>query len=67
MCGALGAEVPGHRQQQLTQTLIVRLLKRTCLHRSLIVKSRQNRIELGTRPVACQGVPSGQALRGVGQ
>ena len=24
-CGALGAEVPGHRQQQLTQTLIVRL------------------------------------------
>merc|ERR1711923_662825 len=26
-CGALGAEVPGHRQQQLTQTLIVRLLK----------------------------------------
>ena len=26
-CGALGAEVPGHCQQQLTQTLIVRLLK----------------------------------------
>ena len=25
MCAALGAEVPGHRQQQLTQTLIVRL------------------------------------------
>ena len=24
-CGALGAEVPGHCQQQLTQTLIVRL------------------------------------------
>ena len=24
-CGALGAKVPGHRQQQLTQTLIVRL------------------------------------------
>ena len=24
---ALGAEVPGHRQQQLTQTLILRLLK----------------------------------------
>ena len=24
-CTALGAEVPGHRQQQLTQTLIVRL------------------------------------------
>ena len=26
-CAVLGAEVPGHRQQQLTQTLIVRLLK----------------------------------------
>ena len=26
-CAALGTEVPGHRQQQLTQTLIVRLLK----------------------------------------
>ena len=26
-CGALGMEVLGHRQQQLTQTLIVRLLK----------------------------------------
>ena len=26
-CAALGAEVPGHRQQHLTQTLIVRLLK----------------------------------------
>ena len=26
-CAELGAEVPGHRQQQLTQTLIVRLLK----------------------------------------
>ena len=25
--GARGAEVPAHRQQQLTQTLIVRLLK----------------------------------------
>ena len=24
-CATLGAEVPGHRQQQLTQTLIVRL------------------------------------------
>ena len=26
-CAALGAEVLGHRQEQLTQTLIVRLLK----------------------------------------
>ena len=34
-CAALGAEVPGHRQQQLTQTLIVRLLKT-----HLIVKSQ---------------------------
>ena len=33
-CGALGAQVPGHRQQQLTQTLIVRLLKKHFLHRS---------------------------------
>ena len=27
MCAALRAEVPGHCQKQLTQTLIVRLLK----------------------------------------
>ena len=27
MCAALGAEVPGHRQKQLMQTLNVRLLK----------------------------------------
>ena len=26
-CGALGAKVPVHRKEQLTQTLIVRLLK----------------------------------------
>ena len=49
-CGALGAEVPGHRQQQLTQTLIVRLLKTHFLHQSLIAKSQQIRIELVTRP-----------------
>ena len=49
-CGALGAEVPGHRQQQLMQTLIVRLLKTHFLHRSLILKSQQNIIELVTRP-----------------
>ena len=48
-CAALGAEVPGHRQQQLTHTLIVRLLKTHFLHRSFIVKSQQNRIELVTR------------------
>ena len=34
-CGELGAEVPGHHQQQLTQNLIVRLLKTQ--HQSLIV------------------------------
>ena len=27
-CSALDAEVPGHRQQQMTQTLIVLLLKK---------------------------------------
>ena len=43
---------PGHRQQQLTQTLIVRLLKTHFLHQSLIFKSQQNRIELVTRPGA---------------
>ena len=32
----------GHRQQQLTQTLIVHLLKMHFLHRSLIVKSQLN-------------------------
>ena len=26
-CAALGADVPGHRQEQLTQTLMVHLLK----------------------------------------
>ena len=44
---AHSAEVPGHRQQQLTQTLIVHLLK---THLPLILKSQQNRIELVTRP-----------------
>ena len=47
---ALGTEVQGHHQQLLTQTLIVRCWKSTFLHRSLIVKSQQNRIELVTRP-----------------
>ena len=49
-CAALGAEVPGHCQEKLTQTLIMRLLKPHFLHRSLILKSQQNRIELVTRP-----------------
>ena len=40
---------------QLTQTLIVRLLKTHFVHGSLIVKSQQKRIELVTRPgVQCQ-------------
>ena len=45
-------EVPGHSQQQLTRTLIVRLLKTHFLHQSLIVKSKYNRIELVTRPTS---------------
>ena len=48
-CAALGTEAPGHSQQQLTQTLIVRLLK-THYFTLMIVESRQNRIELVTRP-----------------
>merc|ERR1711923_120706 len=52
-CAALGAEVPGHRQQ-LTQTLIVRLMQTHFLYRSLIVKSQQNLLELVTRPVLDQ-------------
>ena len=49
-CAALGAEVPGHRQQQLTQTLIVCFSKAHFLHH---VKS-QNIIELVTRPATPQ-------------
>ena len=37
-------------QEQLMQTLIVRLLKIHFLHRSLIVKSQQSIIELVARP-----------------
>ena len=39
-CATLGVEVQGHHQQQLTQTLIVHLLKTHS--RSLIEKSQQN-------------------------
>ena len=49
-CAALDAKVPGHNEEQLTQTLIVCLLKTHFLHQSLIVKSQQNRIEFVTRP-----------------
>ena len=50
MYGTLGAEVPGHRQEQLTKTIIVRLLKmHGFLHQSLILKSQQN-IEFLARP-----------------
>ena len=49
-CAALGAEVPGHRQQQLRQTLIVRLLKTHFFTLILDFESQQNRIELVTRP-----------------
>ena len=55
-CAALGAEVLGHRQQQLMQTLILGLLKTHFLYRSLIVKSQQIRIELVTRPAIVQTV-----------
>ena len=48
-CAALGVEVPGHRQQQLTQTLIVRLLKTHFFTLILEKKSQQNRTELVTR------------------
>ena len=48
-CAVLGAEVPGHRQKQLTHTLCV-CWKGTFLRRSLIVKSQQNIIELVTKP-----------------
>ena len=50
ICAALGVEVPGHSLKQLTQTWIVRLLK-ACFftHRSLMMKSQQNRIESVTR------------------
>ena len=34
-CAALGLEVPGHSQQQLTQTSIVRLLKKHFFKRIL--------------------------------
>ena len=57
-CGALGAEVPGHRQ--LTQTLIVRLLKTHFLQRSLILKSQQDRNELVTRPAPLQPLQPAQ-------
>ena len=50
MCATRGAESPGQREKQLTQTLIVPLLKRAFFHRSLIVKSQQNIIELVNRP-----------------
>ena len=46
-CGALSAEISGHRQQQLTQTLIVLLLK---THFFTFLKSQQNIIELVSRP-----------------
>ena len=53
-CAALGTEVPGHCQEQLSwrkpwlQECVC--WKRTFIHQSLIVKIQQNRIELVTRP-----------------
>ena len=63
-CAELCAEVPGHQQQKLTQTWIVRLLKtHFSTHRSLIVKSQQNMIELVTRPLPQQGPDETQKPR----
>ena len=53
-CAALGAEVPGHHQQQRTQTLIVRLLKTHFFQRSLTEKSHHNTI--ATRPACIQKI-----------
>ena len=50
-CAAIGAEVLGHRQQQLMQTLIVCLLKTHFLRRSSIAKSQHNSIKLVSIPV----------------
>ena len=68
-CVALCAEVPGHCQQHLTQTSLVRLLKTHFFtHRSLIVKSQQNRIQLVTRPDLAQSQPDVVAgLHGLGR
>ena len=50
-CARPGEEVQGCCQLQLLlQTLIVRLVKAHFFHIYSIVKSQQNRIELGTRP-----------------
>ena len=54
-CAVLGAKVPGHRQKQLTQTLIV---ENAFLHPSLVVKNQQNGIELVTRPGKCKSGPT---------
>ena len=71
MCISLisySAEVPGHRQQQLTQTLIVRLLKtHFSTHGSLTVKSQQDIIELVTRPGPHQSGHQGPLVHTVGQ
>ena len=54
-CAGLGTEVPGDRQKQLTQTLIVRLLKTHFSHRSSVLKSQQNIVEFVTRPGGKRG------------
>ena len=46
----LGAQVPGHHQEQLKQTLIVHLKKHYFTPNSLILKSQENRMDLVTRP-----------------
>ena len=49
-CAALGAKVPGHRQEQLPQTLIARLLKTHFFVLILIVKSQQNHHKQSGQP-----------------
>ena len=50
MYAELGAEVPEHRQEQPTQTLIVCLYIKHFFKLSVVVKSQQNIIELVARP-----------------
>ena len=58
-CAALGAEVPGHRQEQLTQTLIVHLMKNLDSPSRFDDGARKGRGpgRLGRQPsdVRCQG------------
>ena len=56
-CAALGEKVPGHRQEQLSQTLIGRFQKMHFLHLSIIVKSQQNRVNVIKTYISPDGCP----------